>query len=117
MNSRRKIQFKVDNTVMVEELRDLSIEEIERMKVLVAQECDCTPEDVEVDTVEAEVEMSEDIDLAVEGLVFWRSLSFDPIVGVMCDIDENSDEFIDMLTDYRLNINMNKTLEKLSFFI
>lgn len=117
MITRRKILFKVDNAVMVEELRDLSIEEIERMKVLVAQECDCTPEDVEVDTIESEIEISKDIDSAVEGLVFWRSLSFDPIVGVMCNMDENSDAFIDMLTDYKLNINTDKTLENLSFFI
>lgn len=99
MSSRRKIQFKVDNTVMVEELRDLSIEEIDRMKVLVAQECDCTPEDVEVDTVEAEIELSEDIDVTTEGMTFWRSLYPNPIVGVTCTLEEGSDEYLDAINN------------------
>ncbi len=104
MSSRRKIQFKVDNTVMVEELRDLSIDEIERMKVLVAQECECTPEDVEVDTIDADIEMSEDIDSTTDMdgkgiLVFWRSMAFDPIVGVQCSLPEGSDEYLDAMNN------------------
>ena len=62
MSSRRKILFKVDNTIMVEELRDLTIDEITRMKELVAQECECGIDEVEVDTIEAEIELSDEVD-------------------------------------------------------
>lgn len=113
--NRRKILFKVDNTVMVEELRDLSIDEIERMKELVAQECECTPEDVEVTTVNAEIEVSDEVDSTTDAngkgiLIFWRSLSFTPIVGVQCSLIEGSDEYLDALN--------NGTLENyLDFFV
>jgi len=119
MTSRRKIQFKVDNIVMVEELRDLTIDEIERVKALVAQECDCAIEDVDVDTIEAEVEMSEDVDWSddTKALVFWRALYPDPIVGVMCEVDENSDAFIELMKDFMLNRNTDKVLQSLDFFV
>lgn len=114
MTNRRKIQFKVGKTIMVEELRDLSIEEIERLKVLVAQECECTPEDVEVDTIEAEIEMSEDIDVTDTGLVFWRSLSFDPIAGVRCKLIEGSDEYLDALNNGTLENHLEFFTQKLA---
>jgi hypothetical protein len=114
MTTRRKILFKVDNAVMVEELRDLSIEEIERLKVLVAQECECNPEDVEVDTIEAEVEMSEDVDATDIGFVFWRSLSFEPIVGVRSTLIEGSDEYLDAVNNGTLENYLEFFTERLA---
>lgn len=104
MPNRRKILFKVDNTIMVEELRDLTLNEIDKLKELIALECDCYPQDVEVVTVDAEVEMSEDIDSTTDMngkgiLVFWRSLSFKPIVGVGCTLVEGSDEYLDAINN------------------
>ena len=113
--NRRKILFKVENIVMVEELRDLTLDEIDRLKELVAQECECTVDDVEVDTVDAEIEMSEDIDCTTDMdgkgiLVFWRSLSFRPIVGVSCSLVEGSDEYLDA-------INNGTLINYLDFFV
>lgn len=110
MSTRKKTLFKVDNVVMVEENRDLYIGEIDRLKELVAQECDCSIDEVEVETIETEMEMSEDIDCTSDGLVFWRSLEFKTIQGVYCELEEGSDEYLDALN--------NGTLEKhLHFFI
>ena len=104
MSSSRKILFKVDNTIMVEELRDLTIDEITRMKELVAQECECGIDEVEVDTIEAEIELSDEVDCTIdmEGvgvLVYWKSLEFRPIVGVSCSLVEGSDEYLDRIND------------------
>lgn len=110
MTNRKRILFKVDNIVMVEETRDLELTEIEKLKELVAQECDCTIDDVEVETVDSELEMSEDVDSTPDGLVFWKALCFDTIQGVYCQLQEGSDEYLDALN--------NGTLEQyLNFFI
>lgn len=111
MTTRKRILFKVDNIVMVEETRDLQLNEIEKVKELVAQECDCTIEDVEVETIDSELEMSEDVDCVADGyLVFWRSLEFKPIQGVYCELKEGSDEYLDALNNGTL-------AEHLNFFI
>lgn len=99
MSSRRKVQFKVDNIVMVEEPRDLTLDEIDRMKSIVAQECECMLEDVCVEFVDAEIELSEDIDVAPEGLVYWRSLLMKPAIGVSCLLEEGSDEYLDAISN------------------
>jgi hypothetical protein len=116
MATRKKILFKVNDIVMVEELRDLSIEEVNNLKVIVAQECDCTPEDVEVDTQEAEIIMS-DFDITKTGMVDFRSLYPNPVIGSgNFEIDENSDKFITLMQNYIQNKDIDKIAESLSFF-
>lgn len=117
MTQRKQILFKVDNITMVVETRDLELSEIEKTKELVAQECECSIEDVEVEIVEEEQAMSEDVDSTDIGLVFWRSLCFDPIVGVMNQIDEESDEFIDLMAAYQRHENLEAIAESLNFFV
>lgn len=110
MSNRRKIQFKVDNVVMVEESRNLTIDEIDRLKSIVAQECECTDDDVCVEFIDTEIELSDDIDVAPEGLVYWRSLLMKPAIGVSCLLEEGSDEYLEAIT--------NGTLEEyLIFFV
>ena len=115
MTTRKIILFKVDSIIMVQETRDLTLTEIEKMKELVAQECECSVEDVEVEQINNVIELSEDVDSTDIGLVFWRSLSFEPIVGVMCQLDEN--EFIDLMLDYMQGKEIEGIDEKLNFFI
>lgn len=110
MTSRKKILFKVGNITMIEETRDLELTEIEKLKELVAQECECSVDDVEVETIEGEMEMSEDIDCIAEGLIFWRNLEFKPIRGVYCLLKEGTDEYLDAMNNGTLG-------EYLTFFI
>ncbi len=111
MVPRKKILFKIDNIVMVEESRDLSLTEIEKLKELVAQECECAIEDVEVETITTDIEVSEDIDCIADGyLVFWRNLEFKPIRGVYCLLKEGTDEYLDAMNNGTLD-------EHLIFFI
>ena len=99
MSTRKKIVFKIENVVIVEETKDLTIDEINNLKNIIAQECECTPDEVEVDTIEAEVEMSTEIDCTSNGLVYWKSLDHKPIKGVSCLLTEGSDKYLDAIND------------------
>jgi hypothetical protein len=76
----------------------------------IALECECGIDDIEVEKVEMSVEVSEDVDVTVDGMVFWKSLYMQPIQGVSCDLEEGSDAYLDA-------INNGTIAEHLNFFI
>ena len=45
------------------------------------------------------IELSEEIDLTPQGIVFWKDTYFEPIKGVYLDLVLGSDEFLDALLD------------------
>ena len=110
MKPRTKLLFKVNNEIVLEESTDLHLNQIDELKWGIALECECDVADVEVDIVEMDVEMSEDVDVSVDGLVFWKSLYMQPIQGVSCDLEEGSDEYLDA-------INNGTLINHLNFFI
>lgn len=110
MKARTKILFKINNEVILEESRDLYLNQIDELKNLIAKECDCTFDEVEVERVEMANDISEDIDVSNKGMHFWKSIYMQPIQGVYCILDEGSDEHLDAIN--------NGTIEEyLSFFI
>jgi len=110
MNARKKLLFKVDNEVVLEESGDLYLNHIDEIKWVIAEELECGFDDVEVEVFEFPIELSEEIDLTDEGLVFWKSLHHKPILGVFCEYEEGSDEYLDAILDGSIE-------EKLHFFI
>jgi NADH/NAD ratio-sensing transcriptional regulator Rex len=106
--SRIKILFKINNEVIVEENRPLTIKQIEDMKFNIAEECEVAVFEVNHEMVEVIHELSEDIDVGVEGLYFFNAAYPEPIVGITCQIDMFSDAFLDAVLD--------GTIDKYLFF-
>lgn len=115
MKPRKVILFKVNGLVVVEEHQDLTVEQVEQMKWVVAEEIEVPIFDVEVEYQEQPLDLSDDIDCASDEngkaiLIFYKSLSFSPIVGVECPLVEGSDEYLDAILDGTI-------LNHLNFFI
>lgn len=83
MKERKKILFKVKGEVVVEDTRDLLLDDIEKMKWVVAEECECMYDDVdvEVETIKASQDLSE-YDVSEDGLYNWKDPYFNIITGV-----------------------------------
>jgi hypothetical protein len=110
MKPRTKLLFKINNKVILEESTDLYLNQIDELKWGIALDCECSIDDIEVETVEMVIDASEDVDVTVDGLVFWKSLYMQPIQGVSCDLEEGSDEYLDA-------INNGTLINHLNFFI
>ena len=95
--SRKKILFKVNGQVVVEETRDLYLNEIDEMKWIVASECSCHYDDVDTETIETTIELSE-IDVTTEGAFDWKDTTAQIICGVSCLLKPGSDEYLDALS-------------------
>ena len=110
MKTRTKLVFKINNEIVLEESTDLHLNQIDELKWGIAMECECNIDDIEVEKVELPLEVSEDVDVSADGMVFWKSLYMQPIQGVMCDLEEGSDEYLDA-------INNGTLINHLNFFI
>ena len=97
MTTRKKLLFKINNEVVVEETQDLTLDQIEALKWVIAGECECQVDEIEVVTLELGQDLSEDIDVGVEGMHFWKSLFMKPVLGVRCDLERGSDEYFDAI--------------------
>lgn len=95
MEKRKTILFKLDGEVILEERCNLYLNQIDELKWNIALELGCTYDDIEVDTIEVPIEMSDDVDVSSIGMIFWRDTYFTPIVGTACDLEEGSDEWLD----------------------
>lgn len=106
----KKILFKIKEEVIIEETRDLFPNQIDELKWVIADECQVTYDEVCVEFEDTEIIYSDNIDVSTEGLIFSDALYHNPIDGVMCQMVEGSDEFLDAILD--------GTIEKhLNFFI
>ena len=107
METRKIILFKLNNEVVCEEPKELTIDEIYAYKDTIAKELGCDPFEIEVDMDVTNIENTE-LDATDEGLVFWKAIFFRPIVGVGCHLVEGSDAYLDAMLD--------GTLEKYLYF-
>ena len=104
--TRKILLFKINNLVVCEEHKELSIKDIYDYKRAIALELGCSPFDIEVDMEVTEIEDTE-LDSTLDGLVFWKSTFFQPIRGVECSLVEGSDEYLDALLDGSLEKYLN----------
>jgi len=91
----KKILFKINGEVVYIEDRDLEINGIEKMKGIIAEELECQVDDINLDYIDTP-ELSE-IDVTLEGLVYWKSLFMIPLTGVEILLVLGSDEHLDAI--------------------
>jgi NCAIR mutase (PurE)-related protein len=97
MSTRKKLLFKINNEVVVEETQELTLDQIEALKWVIAGECECQVDEIEVVSLELGQDLSDDIDVGVDGMHFWKSLFMKPVLGVRCDLKIGSDEYFDAI--------------------
>lgn len=108
--TRTLILFKVGGEVVLEKTQPQTLNNIEITKGIIAFECGCEVDDIEVVVEHSnhEKELS-DIDVNSNGLIFWKDVFPELIVGVKLTIPFGSDEYLDA-------VNENKLINKLIMF-
>lgn len=106
----KKVLFKINNEVVLEEDGDLFLNQIDEIKWKIVEECDCRFEDIEVDILDNLIVLSDEIDVSDNGLIFWKAYYPQPIQGIECHLVEGSDEYLDAINDGSI-------LEHINFFI
>ena len=106
MKNRVKYLFKINDEVVVEENRDLTFNEVDRMKRIIAEECEANIFDIEVERVEMSIELSE-FDVTSDGLVNFKDTQFKVITGVTCNviIDYLLDKILENIADEVLDLS------------
>jgi hypothetical protein len=99
MDVRKKVLFKINNEVVLEESTDIFLNEIDELKWQIAVECEVSIDDIDVEIIEFPIGYSEDVDVGVKGMVFWKDLFHKPIVGVSCLLEEGTDEYLDAINN------------------
>ena len=92
---RQKILFKINNEVIVEETNETISGSIDEIKHIIVEETDCKFEEITVEYIDLPSGVSEDIDVSDIGMIFWKDLDFVPITGVVLDLVEGSDDYLD----------------------
>jgi hypothetical protein len=97
MTERKRILFKKDGRVVMEETRDLYLNQIDGLKWMLAEELECTYDDidVEVEVTHSKEELS-DYDVTSTGMVHWKDPEFKEITGVK--VMGNIDELLDSIS-------------------
>lgn len=86
---RTKILFKINGEVVVEELSDLYLNQIDEMKWIIAQECECSYDDIDVDYETPDKELS-DYDVTPDGIVNFKDTFFTPVTGIRSKVDTDT---------------------------
>jgi hypothetical protein len=88
----------VNNEVVVEEPREMTANEIDRMKWIIAEECSCMIHEVDHKVIELKHELS-DIDVTTEGMFDWKDCEARIITGVILNLVLGSDEHLDAINN------------------
>lgn len=107
MKPRTKLVFKINNKIILEEDRDLYLNQIDELKHLIAEYWDCGVDDVDVEKVEVFIDISDDIDVDDKGMYFWKGSYGQLIQGVKCNLEEGSDEYLDAMNNGTLINHIN----------
>ena len=107
---RDKLLFKVDDEIIIEESIDLTIQQINIVKMYITKEIGCFIDDIEVEHYQCNVQQElSNIDCCEYGLVFYDEYPTE-ILGIKLDLVLGSDEHLDAIN--------NGTIENyLKFFI
>ena len=109
-SNRTKVEFKINNEVVVIEDRDLTEKEITDMKFIIAEECEVAYFEVTHNVIKEEREVSDEVDITDIGLIFFKDTYPNPIQGIFCALVQGSDEYLDAILDGTL-------LDSLNFYI
>ena len=99
----KQILFKINGAIALIEHQDLPVDKIEDIKISLMNCYNVEYDDLEViveDIINGRaLEMSQEIDMNEQGLIFWRDTFFKPIYAVTCDLVEGSDKYMDAVAD------------------
>lgn len=96
---KKKILFKIKDEVVYEENRDINLDRLDRMKIIIAEECDCAIDDIDVVYEEViSLELST-IDVTNEGMIYWTNLYPKVLTRVEIQLQLGSDEHLDAILD------------------
>lgn len=98
---KKKVFFYVNNEIVLEERSDMLVDSIEKMKFIIAEECSCQYDDVEVKFEDLPHDLSE-IDVAGFGLFDWTEPYPKTITGIKLNLVIGSDEYLDALSSNTL---------------
>lgn len=97
MKTKKIVFFKVHNEIVLEESQNITLDHVEKMKWLVAEECGVQYDDIDVDFVEIFDEDYSEIDATIMGLVYWKDCYTEVITGVECSLEIGSDLYLDAI--------------------
>lgn len=105
---RDRLVFKVDDEIIIEESTDLTLEQIDKLKVYISKEVGCFVDEIEVVFEKCIIQQElSNVDCTSYGLIFFDEYP-DEIRGVGLNLILGSDEHLEAIT--------NGTLEKYLFF-
>lgn len=96
MKPRKKLLFKINGVVVIEEDANLYLNQIDEFKQIIIQECECNYNDIDVEIVDADSEVS-DIDVSVDGMLYWKDTQGTILTGVESLVEIGSDEYLDAI--------------------
>lgn len=95
---RKKLLFKIRNEVIVEETTELFLDQIDKLKRVIAEECSCHVDDIDVEMVTDGKKEYSDFDVNENGMFFWED--YDRFIkGISTDLVIGSDEYLDAIID------------------
>lgn len=99
----KQVIFKICDTIALIENNEITIDEIEDIKVKLMNCYNVAYDDIEVITEDIidgrALEMSDEIDVNEQGLIYWRDVYFKPVYAISCDLVEGSDKYLDSVAD------------------
>ena len=72
------------------------LNQIDEYKWLIASECECPFDDIDVETIDEATNLSE-IDVNADGMFDWKDVEYKILGGVKCSLVEGSDEYLDAM--------------------
>jgi len=103
---RDKIIFKVDNEIIIEENIDLTIEQVNNIKIYICKEIGCFIDEIEVVFEKCTNKDLSLIDITPYGMVFYDEFPAS-ILGVTLDLVLGSDEHLDAISNGTLENYLN----------
>ena len=107
------IQFIYKDTIVAQQSAEMFLNQIDEVKWLLAEAYKCYPDDIETRYVTFEVNPKlSNFDVTNKGIVCFNTSYPEVAKGIVCTIDESSDEFIDVM----LGKNVDEFIEKYLHF-
>lgn len=97
---RKKLLFKINNEVIIEETMELYLDQIDALKRIIAEECGCCVDDIDVESVieHSKQDLSK-LDVNEYGMFIWDEYDAIILGGIGCSIEFGSDEYLDAVAD------------------
>lgn len=93
---RVKVLFRIDGQQVIEESGDISLEQIEKLKWVIASECETNYDNIDVEIIQLPLDLG-DIDVGNTGMYNYKDSYFEVKTGVKLSIEIGSDVYLDAI--------------------